>query len=336
MLTDPSVFDEGWVPADLPSRDGETGTLAAAVDPSRSGATPALISGPPGTGKTATTRWVLNDLHTHTDTSTVYVDAWTNHRPYQLYGELLMAFDQPALVQPQTPRTVLRQRIREHAPDSVVVVLDEADQLDELDVIAHLNAMEGFGAVLIVNDQARFGQRLRRETSVDLETTIAYDAYTIETLVNILRPRAREGLEPGGYRESRLEELAQHADGNARVAIQGLRAAADHARQEGHPAITPGNIEAGVAAARNRIRRKTRSRLTRHERVVLEVVEDIGNARKGEIYTAYVERVGEEDARGKRRVGDYLSKLESYNQIEAAGEKRGRVYHVRDEAVLAR
>ncbi|MDL0127109.1 hypothetical protein PNP84_03100, partial [Halobacterium salinarum] len=99
-----------------------------------------------------------------------------------------------------------------------------------------------------------------------------------------------------------------------------------HARHEGHSAITPGDVEAGVAAARSRIRRKARSRLTRHERVVLEVLEDIGEASKSEIYAAYEERVGAREARCRRRVGDYLSKLESYNQIRAMGEKRGRTY----------
>ncbi|MDL0127039.1 AAA family ATPase, partial [Halobacterium salinarum] len=229
MLTDPSVFDEGWVPADLHARDTETTTLSSTLRPLTHGHSPnpVLLAGPPGTGKTTTSRYVLDDFQTHTAASTIYVDAWTHHRPYQLAGELLTQFDAPGLVQPQTPRTVLRERIREHAPTPLVIVLDEADQLDDLDVVENLDAMDGVGVVLIVNDETRFVQRYQRETTGgDLASTISYDAYGVDTLVEILRPRARGGLETGGYRGPRLEELARHAEGNARVAIQGLRAAA--------------------------------------------------------------------------------------------------------------
>ncbi|QRY21777.1 orc1/cdc6 family replication initiation protein (plasmid) [Halobacterium sp. GSL-19] len=329
MLTDPSVFDEGWVPGDLDdTRDAETTALSSALMPLANGTSPqpVLIAGPPGTGKTATSRFVLDDLRTHTPTATAYIDTWTHHRPYQTFGRLLDELGSPRLVQPQTPLTVLRQDVRDARPgQGVVVVLDEADQLDTLDIVEHLDAMMGVALVLVVNDRARYETRLR-DAGIELGATIPYEPYSVQELVGILKSRAHAGLDPRVCRDDRLWELSREAGGNAREAIQGLRAAADHARHEGHTVITPSDVSAGLSAARDRIRRKTRSRLHRHERVVLDIVEDLGDASRTDIYAAYRERVGEQEANGERRVGDYLSKLESYNQIKAVGESRARTY----------
>jgi cell division control protein 6 len=330
MLTHPHVFDEGWVPEDLHARDGETTALAGALKPITTGTdpNPVLISGPPGVGKTATARWVLNDLHQQTPAETVLIDCWTHHRPYQTFTALLQGLGQVGAVQPKVPRERLRERVRRARPDSgVVVVLDEADQLDELDLITNWNAMDGVALVLIVNDRSRFKDRLHREhATIHFADDIPYSPYSEPTLVDILRPRAYRGLDDSAYQETTLEAIAARADGNARTAIKGLRAAADHAIANNTTTLTTTAVEAGVAAARERNRQKTRSKLKRHERIILEIIEALGESKKADIYDAYVDRVGEDQARTRRRVGDYLSKLASYNQIEADGEKRGRTY----------
>jgi Cdc6-like AAA superfamily ATPase len=330
MLAQAHVFDEGWVPEDLAARDGETTAIAAALSPMTHGhaPNPVLLSGPPGVGKTATSRWVLEDLDHETPARTTLIDCWTNHRPYQVYAELLQGLGRPGVVQPKTPQRTLRDRVRSALPDGgCVVVLDEADQLDDPSLISDFNAMDGVALILILNDAQRFQDRLQRESiSLELAETITYTPYSDRELVSILQPRARRGLTPGAYRRQRLEDAAELADGNARVAIQTIKAAADHARNESHAAITPDDVQAGHAEAVDLIRRKTRSRLQRHERIVLEVLEDLGEAGSQEIHEEYVTRVGEEDARGRRRIRDYLGKLESYNLIDVSGETRGRTY----------
>ncbi|WP_232700566.1 Cdc6/Cdc18 family protein [Halobacterium wangiae] len=342
MITHPHVFDEGWVPEDLHARDGETTALASAFSPITNGEAPnpVLLSGPPGAGKTATSRWVLQELDEETAVRTALVDCWTNHRPYQAYTAILQGLGRPGVVQPKTPQTALRSRVRSALPDSgCVIVLDEADQLDDPHLIADLNAMDGVGVVTIVNDEDRFRDRLRRESvSIEWTENIPYGPYSQDALVGILQPRAVRGLESWAYTTRDLEEVAALANGNAREAIQTLRAAVDAARASDQEELTSGVIEAGRETAINRIRQKARSRLQRHERIVLEVLEELGESAKSRIYEEYEQRVGEEEARTPRRVGDYLSKLESYNQVVSAGETRGRTYRAvtdaRDSRIL--
>jgi cell division control protein 6 len=329
MLTQPHVFDEGWVPEDLHARDGETNALASALSPITRGANPdpVLLSGPPGVGKTATAQWVLEDLDHETQIDTVLVDCWSNHRPYQAYSGLLQGLGRPGVVQPKTPRQTLRERVRSTLPDhGCVVVLDEADQLDDPSLVDRWNAMDGIALVLIVNDAGRFESRLHRENmDVTFDTSIPYQPYTHETLVNILRPRAKQALDPTTWQADHLEALASFGDGNAREAIQGLRAAVDTARDNGLEVLTKEAVRTGHERAVTQIRRKTRSRLQRHERIILDVLESHGESTMSTLYESYHARLGE-DARGKRRVRDYLNKLASYNLISIQGECRGRTY----------
>jgi Cdc6-like AAA superfamily ATPase len=333
------VFDEGWVPEDLHARNGELQALADALDDLARGSrapNPVLLSGPPGAGKTASSRYVLDDLEDSTTVHTALVDAWTNHKPYQTYGALLQELGKAGVVQPQTPHSALRDRVRDATPDGgVVVVLDEADQLDDPQILRDLDAMAGVAVVAIVNDEAGFRDRLdRKSAGVEFRESVPFGPYSEGELVDILQPRASRGLRLGYRRTNALEAVAARANGNARVAIQGLRAAAEHAHESNRSEIRIWDVEAGIDTAVEQIRRKTRSRLQRHERVVLEVVEDLEPARKSAVYEEYANRVGEE-ARSQRRVEDYLSKLTSYNLLVAEGETRARRYAVAGEAATA-
>lgn len=333
MFARHDVFDEGWVPKDFHSRDGELQALADALEGLPRGwraPQPVLLSGPPGAGKTASARYVLEDLESETAVRTALVDAWTHHKPYQTTAALLDELGKPPVVQPQTPHSELRDRIRSAIPDSgVVVVLDEADQLDYPQLLEELDAIDGVAVVAIVNDEASFRDRLDREgAGVDWQTSIPFGPYAERELVDILQPRASRGLKIGYRRTGALDAVAARASGNARVAIQGLRAAAEHAHHANRSEIREVDVEAGVERARALIRRKTRSRLQRHERVVLDVLESLEPASLGTIYDEYVGRVGESDARGRRRVSEYLGKLEEYNLVRSEGEKRGRTYRV--------
>jgi cell division control protein 6 len=63
-----------------------------------------------------------------------------------------------------------------------------------------------------------------------------------------------------------------------------------------------------VALARQEIRQKTKSNLTRHQRALYELIRDAGELRASELHEAYEEAVAEPRSRRQRR--NYLGTLE--------------------------
>jgi Cdc6-like AAA superfamily ATPase len=128
-----------------------------------------------------------------------------------------------------------------------VVILDEADQLDDRSVLYDLYALSGISMLLIANDtdavlagaDERLTSRLRGREHV------RFDRYGVAELTAILAARARWGLEAGAIDRAELETIADAAAGDARVAISILRSAARRATREERGRINPRNRPRG-------------------------------------------------------------------------------------------
>ena len=75
ILTDPDILSESHVPPDIPQRDAQIRELAMALQPATQQRKPihCWVHGKPGTGKTATARWLLRKLDTEAGVRGVYV-----------------------------------------------------------------------------------------------------------------------------------------------------------------------------------------------------------------------------------------------------------------------
>jgi Cdc6-like AAA superfamily ATPase len=143
-------------------------------------------------------------------------------------------------------------------------------------------------------------------------------------LVSILEDRARWGLQPDAIDTERLELIADHAAGDARVAIGIFRNAARVAQQEGHESITTEVIEDVVPEAKSEIRKKTTDKLTEHQQVLYETIKEVGEIAPSDLYEEYSAAV--EDPKTRRTMRNHLSKLEQYNLITSSGNTKARTY----------
>jgi orc1/cdc6 family replication initiation protein len=333
MICDARVFRHDFRPKDLQHRHDTLRRLSSHLEPVTSSrpVDPISLFGPTGVGKTVAAKVILDQLRGAVlDLDATRVNCWSDHSRFDVLHKLLEETGAPThdLRRDRTPREDMLHRFQEHVDGQCVVVLDEVDQLDDEDLLYDLFRTDGVSLVFIANRREDvFGDLDDRLQSRLLTTQIVeFDPYSVAELVDILRVRADRGLDPGAVGASELQAIGERAQGDARVAIQALKNAADSARQRGAEAIGADDIEDAVAAARQEIRQKTKSNLTRHQRVLYELIREAGELRASELHEAYEEAVEEPRTRRQRR--NYLSKLEHYHLVESEGETRWKTYRV--------
>ncbi|QLH78659.1 AAA family ATPase [Halosimplex rubrum] len=215
MISNPHVFEGEYVPDRLLHRDAEQNALARAFEPALRGERPddVLLYGPHGVGKTALVRHTVSDLQDETDAN------WAHIRTM---GETVAEIVREALRQlggdpgDREPLEDVCLALRERVTDPTVVVLDEADDLNE-DVLRRLTDVSWVGVVPIVHDPEHFRQDLddhrvqHRLTGAGLQLS----TYAPAELADILEPRVRKGLR-GGVDRSYLERIADRSSGTAR------------------------------------------------------------------------------------------------------------------------
>jgi Cdc6-like AAA superfamily ATPase len=336
MLTDPRVFRDDHVPRDLQHRHSELEQLARALDPGTYGdeVDDVLIAGPSGVGKTALARHYLERAQAHDRLQWAYIPTLGN-----------------------TTGSILRETLREladtHVPNNrpieevrrdlaaldqrSVVVLDEADDLPETDTLDNFRGLPHLSLIAICHDRERWLSRLDSQKT-RFRTVIQPDRYGVDELTDILRPRARQGLEPNAVDGEQLREIADGSAGVARRGIQALRAAAELATEREHPRIQSEDVADCFERARRRIRKLNLASLPHHHQVLYELVR---TAEDGEIRARELNERYEADEKrlyagrpmtpiSRRARRRKLTKLQEYDLLRVEEVSGGRRYEVVD------
>jgi cell division control protein 6 len=331
MITDARVLDTDFVPSDILHRHDELNALSQSL------AWPlecqrgdrSYIFGPSGSGKTCLARYLLHTLHeTHPSVSTQYLNAWQHHTPFAFLSELVDGVGPTHDVDERsTSHDELLNRVRERDEELYVVVIDEADQLDDPQLLYHLNRMPHLHLIFIANREEQFFATLddRLFSRLSVGERVYLDRYTDDEAQAILKSRADAGLDLNVAPAPIREQIAALADGDARCAIEMLRVAARTARAAGHSQITTADVIEAEATARENLRQKTVSKLTRHQRVLYEILQEVeAPVAMGSIMDAYRCRV--DDPKSRQTCRRYLQKLARYNLVTIEGVTSGRTY----------
>lgn len=325
MLRDPGVFDIAWVPGDLRHRDEELQTLANVLHQYAS--TPVRIIGPSGVGKTASVRYALEQMGQTIDGGqTAYVDAWDQHRAARtLYALLSELAPSTGAYHSESPTQDLLDGIRNAVDDSAVVVVDEADMLQKRSLLLELHHIEGLQLVLVANRDEDIVDGLgpAQRRALQGGERLDFDPYSIDALVDILRPRADEGIY-GRVSDDVLESVAELADGDARNAIKCLEMAVRLADERDVEELEGELIDEAMQRAKTFVRQKASERLRREEHIIYDIVREAGSAQMGEIYRTYEAEV--DAPKSQRSVRKWLRKMRDYNLIQTEGQTADRVY----------
>lgn len=330
MITDARVLQPEFVPRDVVHRNAEVYALSGALEPITRGepGETAFLSGPSGAGKTCIARYAVTQLSEEVlDLKIGYVNCWGERTRFKVLYRVLEAFDNALDIHRQsTPTDALVDRLHDRDGPPAVVILDEVDQLEESTALYDLTRTPGLTLVLIANHENRFYNRLDQRPASRLRsaTSVRFDPYGEDALVSILEDRVRWGLRADAVTTEQLAQIADGAAGDARVAIETLRAAARRAQHEHSNHITDTMIEAAVPEAKTELRQKSLDRLNEHQQMLYDIITEQEAVEPQTLYTEYRGRV--DDPKSERMLRNYLRKLRQYNLIEAEGQTRGRIY----------
>lgn len=330
MITDARVLTADFQPSEILHRHDTINHLSSILEPVLAGerVDGAFLYGPTGTGKTCTARFLLNRLaHESGDVQTGYVDCFSNHSRAavlqrivdELWGDL-------TAVKRSTPADEVSQAIREALDGPAVLILDEADQISNDAVLYDLYRQRQICTLLVANDDEQMLSTTDPRVDSRFVTfpRIEFEPYSVGELVSILEKRATAGLEPDAIDTEGYEAIARVADGDARVAIGVLRAAANEGQRRGADMIDADLVADVVPDARQKIAGATISKFNAHQRVVLEVLSEGGKMRMPEIKSEYRDRV--DDPRADRTLRNYMRKLTHYDLADYSGTNSGRRY----------
>lgn len=284
-----------------------------------------ILHGPIGTGKTTLIKFLIDRMEDHVPPfAYAYVNCWEKYTKFNVLHAVVKQAGNFRITDKDlvdTSDLVSKiDKIKESRP--LVVVIDEADLLDDLKLLYNLTG-GNVGIIRITNDLEKlYKVDARTWSRLSGSATIEFPRYKHSEMLDILDRRQNVALRQDALSEDQLDYIADEAAGDARKGIRLLRFAAECAEKQGHDTITDEDIETVKEKAKKNYREKNISRLNRHQRAMYDIIEEDGPLSPGQIYQKYMDRM--EDPVSKRTMQRYLPKMERYNIIRSTGNTNAR------------
>jgi len=331
-----------YVPERLPHRDAEIDALVFALQPVLQGKKPqnVFVYGKSGTGKTATVRFVLNELQQYSDRAKgLYVNCFQCNTRHAVLTQIANFLGRP------TPRRGIGTDeaysqlcgALQSAEFLPVVVLDEADQLLHDGEASRLlydllrvteQQKKGFGLIFISNLEGFTAMLDARVKSSLAEQVVCFEQYSPQQLKDILKERAQFAFHPNALGNDVINVAAAHAakfGGDARIAIECLLKAGRLAEKENSGAVAVGHMKKVFPLIDAAVLQKSMDFLGEAELAVLRQIPANSQIASGDLYGAYRKSV--KSSVTQRQFRTIRTKLERMNLInceEAIKGNRGR------------
>lgn len=350
------VLHHGFTPSALPHREREIKTLVHNLVEALQGQIPSnmLLYGQPGSGKTAVTRFVSQQLLARgavlgRSVHVVEVNCCTVDTKYRVLAQIgnsLTRKGQSAIPFTGWPTDKVLERLKENM-DALggvhVIVLDEVDHLVQKSGDGVLYALTSLNYGLrnsrcciigITNDllfpdmlDARVASRLGSEDLV-------FAPYNAAQIEDVLSARAKEGIKEGVLDDGIIElcaALSAQEHGDARRALDLLRISVQKAEHDDSEKV---NVQ-HVRLAQNQLEfdqiTPVIATLTAHQKLVLYSVllnerNGLSNVSTGEVYTVYQMTCTNAGLSPltSRRVSDLILILDTLNLVTAKTISLGR------------
>jgi archaeal cell division control protein 6 len=357
VLKNSRVLSQNYVPSQLIGRKKEILELARIFKPIDSKGYPsnALVLGYPGSGKTVVTKFLLKKLMERLENKPImdhtlkwiYVSCKIQHTENSLLYEIIKQIDSETKIPKKGFSldyyySALWDVIRAKNV-SLVIVLDEIDYLKKDDLLYNLSRAgesqfidDGhFISTIGISNDLHFGENLdpRVKSSMNFKDFV-FSLYDTEQIKMILNDRVQLAFCDGGISPWAIDlcaAISAKDHGDARKAIELLRAAAIYAEENDFAQVLPEHIEEIVDTLDfDRFERIVPS-LALHKKIVLLSILKLINFNKKsttateikDMYVRISKRIGE-DARSRTNVSNVITELKMIGIIKELALRKGK------------
>jgi len=315
IIRDPEILGEDYVPPNIPGRDPQLKELTLCLRPALKKKKPinAWLYGKPGTGKTALARYVLRQLESDTAVCGTYINCWEYNTLYAVIDKIIR--DLRILLAEKLSTAFKLERFEKHLRNEpFVIVLDEIDQPPPKErnaIIYNLCSIGSVGLICICNSRYFLFSLDERIKSRMNAQQIEFQPYSLKDLVFILEQRAEFGLVPDTWTKKILEQIADLSEGDARVAIQTLKNAAQFAEADNSKAIKEEHVKKGWNSAKGLRKTYLLDKLTEHHKILYSIIEKQKEIASGELWESYLNecRAAKKRPIALRTYNAYINKL---------------------------
>lgn len=326
VIKDARVLTADYLPNKMVHRNGERKEISRCLNPILEDEQPLnmLVHGPPGTGKTAMSEYVVKQLKKNTFVNFSYVNCFGQPSKFEVFYELL---DKKAQIpRDGTSTGKVIEKFEEKVRNTpTVIVIDEVDQVSNDEILFELSRFKSAGLMMISNNPnllANFDDRVRSRFSG--LNRIRFKRYDENELFDILKLRCKHGLHQGSIEDSLLKRIATSAGGDARIAINSLKMAAQKAENLGKAKITSKTVNESITDAQDENKSESLEKLNRHQRAIYDILQAEGDIASGELFERY--RTEVEDDKSRRTFRRYMNKMDAYGLVDIKGKKKGRKF----------
>jgi cell division control protein 6 len=362
IITNKGVLRPSYTPTQLPHRNREIEQIATILVSALRGDTPSniLLYGKTGTGKTASAKYVANELETTSQQFDVpceveYINCEQVDTQYRVLANLAHEFGREDVPITGWPT----DRVYDAFFDAVderervaVIMLDEIDKLVEksgdqtLYNLSRMNAeLENARVSIIgISNNVQFTDLLDPRVRSSLgEEEVVFSPYDANELRDILEQRADMAFEDGVLTEDVIPMCAAFAakeHGDARRALDLLRTSGEIAERAQAGEVTDDHVdEAQQKLEINRVVEVVKTLPTQSKLTLYSIIrlDEAGNdtMTTGEVYRTYkqlAEEVGL-DVLTQRRVTDLISELDMLGVVNSVVVSKGRYGRTREISV---
>lgn len=305
LFLDEIALDTEYIPKILKFRENEQKYIATCINPllqERNGRN-LVITGAPGIGKSAATRWVLRELeekYSSDEIQPLFINCWKKDTAYKIALEICEQIGYK-FVQNRNTDELLKEITKILNKTTAVIVLDEADKLDKESHSLIYSLLEDIykkSIILITNEKQwliELDQRIKSRLTPDL---LEFKPYNLKEIDGILKQRIDHAFVPDVFDKNALDIITNktYESSDIRVGLFLLRESGNNAESEASKRVLEKHAESAVQKLKE-FKIQDSSNIEGEEKQILEIIKNNSGKTIAELFEIYEKQGGEKTYR---------------------------------------